>query len=195
MGTRRIFKQPTRWVLPSRSHSYLDLYERFPSIWHWRRRPTSYICRSETTDSSFRTPNPKFRWIWKQTKMVCFPSSSSSSPSCWSSYSDVTSSLTQGRVICRLVSMFDFVEVLVDESDRRRAIATDIAEDHDDNTLESVIPIINHSRTDNIDSQDRTFRGYELLVQNVSNIEEKLLLMDLDELGVYFREVSSPFPL
>lgn len=91
--------------------------------------------------------------------------------------------------------MFDFVEVLVDESDRRRAIATDIAEDHDDNTLESVIPIINHSRTDNIDSQDRTFRGYELLVQNVSNIEEKLLLMDLDELGVYFREVCSPFPL
>lgn len=42
---------------------------------------------------------------------------------------------------------------------------------------------------DNICSQCRTFRGYELLIQNVSNIEEKLRSMEVDELVVYFREV------
>lgn len=39
-------------------------------------------------------------------------------------------------------------------------------------------------------SQCRTFRGYQLLIQTISNIEEKLRLMEVDELGVYFRDVS-----
>lgn len=42
---------------------------------------------------------------------------------------DVISHITQGRVICRLVSLFEPVESLVDENDRRRHIAlTDEAE-------------------------------------------------------------------
>lgn len=87
--------------------------------------------------------------------------------------------------------MFDFVEVLVDESDRRRAVATDIAEDHDEDTLEFVTSFTSILPTNNIHSQNRTFKGFELLIRHVSNIEEKLLTMELDELAVYFREVSS----
>lgn len=93
-------------------------------------------------------------------------------------------------MICRLVSMFDFVEVLVDESDRRRALTTDIAEDYNENTLEFVISFTSIRPSNDIHSQDRTFKGFELLIRHVSNIEEKLLTMDLDELAVYFREVS-----
>lgn len=36
---------------------------------------------------------------------------------------DVTSHVTQGRVISRLVSMFEPVGVLVDENDRRQRIS------------------------------------------------------------------------
>lgn len=44
-------------------------------------------------------------------------------------------------------------------------------------------------------SEDRNFRGYNLLVQHVSGVEEKLLELGITELGVYFREVSSSFYL
>lgn len=40
--------------------------------------------------------------------------------------SDIVTSVNQGRVICRLVSMFDSVDFLVDESDRRRALVEDM---------------------------------------------------------------------
>jgi hypothetical protein len=42
---------------------------------------------------------------------------------------DVASTVTQGRVICRLVSMFQSIEEFVDESDRRRALELDHLED------------------------------------------------------------------
>jgi hypothetical protein len=35
---------------------------------------------------------------------------------------DLTSTITQGRVISRLVSMFQSIKELVDENDRRRAL-------------------------------------------------------------------------
>jgi hypothetical protein len=35
---------------------------------------------------------------------------------------DLNSTITQGRVITRLVSMFQSIEELVDENDRRRAL-------------------------------------------------------------------------
>lgn len=38
---------------------------------------------------------------------------------------DTVSYITQGRVIGRLVSLFEPVETLVDENDRRRRIAVD----------------------------------------------------------------------
>ena len=38
---------------------------------------------------------------------------------------DGTSNVTQGRVICRLVSMFQSVEELVEEYDRRRSLEAD----------------------------------------------------------------------
>lgn len=44
--------------------------------------------------------------------------------------------------------------------------------------------------TNNVCSQCRTFQGYKLLIQNIPNLEEKLLKMEVDELVVYFREVS-----
>lgn len=35
---------------------------------------------------------------------------------------DLPSNVTQGRVICRLVAMFDSVDELVEENDRRHAL-------------------------------------------------------------------------
>lgn len=50
---------------------------------------------------------------------------------CLPRYSDITTSTTQGRVICRLISMFDSVDGLVDEYDRRRALETDMTEEEE----------------------------------------------------------------
>jgi len=44
---------------------------------------------------------------------------------------DVPSTITQGRVICRLVSMFQSVDELVDENDRRRALELDQDEEEE----------------------------------------------------------------
>lgn len=41
-----------------------------------------------------------------------------------------------------------------------------------------------------VSRQDRTYRGYELLVQNVKGFEEKLLELDAPQLSTYFRDVS-----
>lgn len=43
---------------------------------------------------------------------------------------DITSYITQGRVISRLVSMFEPAEALVDENDRRQRI--DLTDDDDE---------------------------------------------------------------
>lgn len=51
--------------------------------------------------------------------------------------SDTTTGITQGRVLCRLVSMFDSVDTLVDENDRRRTLMMDM-EDVEE-TLELVL--------------------------------------------------------
>lgn len=46
--------------------------------------------------------------------------------------SNVVSNITQGRAICRLVSMFETVDDLVEENDRRLSLA---AEDGDTGNL------------------------------------------------------------
>lgn len=43
--------------------------------------------------------------------------------------------------------------------------------------------------TNFVPRQDRTYRGYELLVQNVKSIEAKLLEQDMSDLALYFRDV------
>lgn len=48
---------------------------------------------------------------------------------------DITSSVTRGRVICRLISLFESVDELVDEHDRRRASEIDGDGDSDVPTL------------------------------------------------------------
>lgn len=48
---------------------------------------------------------------------------------------DITSSVTRGRVICRLISLFESVDELVDEHDRRRADEIDGDGDSDVPTL------------------------------------------------------------
>lgn len=45
---------------------------------------------------------------------------------------DIASTVTQGRVICRLVSMFQPVDELVDENDRRRALELDQGEEEEE---------------------------------------------------------------
>lgn len=85
--------------------------------------------------------------------------------------------------------MFDSVDILVDENDRRRANMEDMSDEEE--TLESahfVISLVD-AIADDTCSQRRTFRGYKLLVQSVSNFEEKLTSMEVDELVVYFRDV------
>lgn len=52
--------------------------------------------------------------------------------------SDTVTGTTQGRVLCRLVSMFDSIDALVDENDRRRTLAMDMEEVEE--TQESVLP-------------------------------------------------------
>lgn len=49
---------------------------------------------------------------------------------------DVISHITQGRAICRLVSLFEPVESLVDENDRRRRIALTDEAEHPEYTFE-----------------------------------------------------------
>jgi hypothetical protein len=43
----------------------------------------------------------------------------------------MTSNVNVGRLICRLVSMFDSVEDLVDENDRRRALELELEDEED----------------------------------------------------------------
>jgi hypothetical protein len=50
--------------------------------------------------------------------------------------SDAQSNVTQGRVICRLVSMFESVDELIEENDRRRTLEVETEPDND-NVLES----------------------------------------------------------
>lgn len=49
---------------------------------------------------------------------------------------DVISHVTQGRAICRLVSLFEPIESLVDENDQRRHIALTDDADRPEDTLE-----------------------------------------------------------
>lgn len=42
-------------------------------------------------------------------------------------------------------------------------------------------------------SEERNFRGYKLLTQYMSGIEEKLLELEISQLGAYFRDVSNKF--
>lgn len=149
---------------------------------------TSHICWSEETDSFSGTAAPNFSGGRQQAKVVshCVLPPGYDLHPC---QSDITTSITQGRVICRLVSMFDSIDVLIDEGDRRRAIATDLI-DSDEETPESVHLFIIINLTNIINSQSRIFQGYELLLQNIPKVEEKLLSMEVDELVVYLRDVS-----
>jgi hypothetical protein len=45
---------------------------------------------------------------------------------------DITSNVTIGRLINRLISMFDSVEDLVDEKDRRRALDLQLEEEDEE---------------------------------------------------------------
>jgi hypothetical protein len=38
--------------------------------------------------------------------------------------------------------------------------------------------------------QERIYRGYRLMVQHINGIEEKLLDLNVTQLGVYFRNAS-----
>jgi hypothetical protein len=52
---------------------------------------------------------------------------------------DINPQVTQGRAICRLVSLFEPVEALVDESDRRQQLA---ACDGDEEGQEGAVPTL-----------------------------------------------------
>lgn len=112
------------------------------------------------------------------------------------SFRDTVSTVTQGRVICRLVSMFQSIDELVDENDRRRALALDEDEDGDreetDYPLEHVqlvVHLFHPASHYDPNSQCRTFRGYNLLVRHVPGIEAKLLDLELPQLSIFFRDV------
>ena len=65
---------------------------------------------------------------------------------------DTASTITQGRVICRLVSMFQSIEELVQENDRRSFLQLHIDDDDDDSdsedhTLEYVHPCLSTLRS------------------------------------------------
>jgi hypothetical protein len=56
----------------------------------------------------------------------------------WEFFSNAKSNVTQGRVICRLVSMFESVDELVEENDRRRTLEaeSELDEEPPEHTLE-----------------------------------------------------------
>ena len=101
--------------------------------------------------------------------------------------------MTQGRVICRLVAMFQSTDELVDENDRRRGLELD-EEEADapivEPTLEYVLSLtflsLPHHR---VDRQNRTFRGYNLLARHVPGFESKLVDLEVPQLSVFFRDV------
>ncbi|KAF9462567.1 hypothetical protein BDZ94DRAFT_1309465 [Collybia nuda] len=91
----------------------------------------------------------------------------------------VISNVNQGRVISRLVLLFEPIEDLIGENNRCRALELSAEDDADEDEQ-----LIEYTK-----EEQRTHRGYNLLVKNVSPIETKLVEFDTHELGVYFREL------
>lgn len=108
--------------------------------------------------------------------------------------SDVLSNVTQGRVIHRLVSMFETLTEIVDESDRRRDLEADEDGDEVGSPSDRYACFLGAPWIQLMDlsSQTRTFQAYKLLTRHIPSMETKLLEMDTHELGTYFKDVRAP---
>lgn len=88
--------------------------------------------------------------------------------------------------------MFQSIEELVDENDRRSKLYFDENDSGDtEHSQESVplfIPIILLKRCDL--RQERAFRGYNLLIRHVPGLEVKLINLDVPQFRVFVRDVS-----
>ena len=134
----------------------------------------------------------------KQVLNVKCESLCSSHPSSSFNYSfkNTVFTVTQGHIICQLVSMFQSIDELRDENDRCCTLALDEDEDGDreetDYPLEHiqlVVHLFHPASHYNPNSQCCTFWGYNLLVRYMPGIEAKLLDLELPQLSIFFRDV------
>jgi hypothetical protein len=88
--------------------------------------------------------------------------------------------------------MFDSVDEMVEENDRRHLDEDLEPEDRDQSTPEYIF-FSPRNLYDSLmeSSQERLYRGYELLVRHIPNLKARLVDQDVLELSNYFRDVSS----
>lgn len=86
--------------------------------------------------------------------------------------------------------MFDSVEELVEENDRRHL--DDMEPEHvEESTPVYVPPTVAHCLCWlRQNSQERSYRAYQLLVRHIPVLKQKLDTQDVLELNAYFRDVS-----
>jgi hypothetical protein len=94
--------------------------------------------------------------------------------------------------------MFDSVDEMVEENDRRRLEEDLPPEDKDPPTPEHVYSLLDGwyiSLTES--SQERLYHGYEHLIRHIPSLKTKLLNQDILELNSFFRDVNflSPSPM
>ena len=88
--------------------------------------------------------------------------------------------------------MFDSIDEMVEENDRRR-LEDDLYLE-DGTAQEYACLLFENRHLYVICSQDRLYRGYQLLIQHIPNLKQKLLSQDVVEMNAYFRDVNSePF--
>ncbi|KAJ7173698.1 hypothetical protein C8R46DRAFT_1189872 [Mycena filopes] len=86
--------------------------------------------------------------------------------------------VTMGRIIRKLISMYDPIEALVAEHDRRQELEERRQDEDDDTPLEHTA------------EQDRLHRGFEELVKWIPSIRTALVTMAPDELAEMFAQMA-----
>jgi hypothetical protein len=106
---------------------------------------------------------------------------------------DVKTYVYYGRAICRLVVLFDSVESLVQESDRRLALEEGDELDDAQHTEEYAFaePSYHSCAIMMFHSEERTFRAYKHLIQHIPIIKKKLDNLEPEGLQELYKGVST----
>lgn len=90
--------------------------------------------------------------------------------------------------------MFESVDEMVEENDRRHLDDSLEPEDVKEPTLQYAIYLYFMTYLQSQSSQARAYRGYGLLVRLIPALKMKLMNQDIPELNSYFRDVGHPPP-
>jgi hypothetical protein len=93
--------------------------------------------------------------------------------------------------------MFESVDEMVEENDRRYLDNSLELEDIEEPTLQYAIYLyfMIYLTLQSWSSQAHIYRGYELLVWLIPALKTKLVDQDIPELNTYFRDVGHPPPI